>query len=302
MSIPTISASLPTISDNLIQKSDADIVNKLELNLPESTTSKLVTQLSILDNDNSITSSYSISDILKERTGDVATAFTIANQGAAYSQITNVALEQQNNILDTIKKQLEDTKSGTITDEGREAIRQNITSLLEKFNNIAADTEYNKKYTLQNSSTDTSSSEIYTFQVSEFPPITISTIELQSNTQGLGLDTLKDLSQGELTYQVANTQSGVVNTAIDTIEDFQSQYISLLSSLKSNISSLNKQHFDFKTQASNLSESYDYKESQVFDKTKIINEMSSYSTIQANANQSSIIDLLSFQFSIEIVK
>jgi flagellin len=287
VSISSVSNSLNSISNN-------NLNDKLELHLPEQdeTSNKIIETLSLIDNDNTLTSTYSISNILKNRTNAVSTAFKIASSGAAYSQITNLALFQQNEMLTSIKNKLEDSKLGKISDKGRDAIRKDIANILKKFDNIASDTHYHQKYTLQKSDTDISTSEIVSFQISEFPPITLSSISIQSNSTGLGLDTLKNLTQNSLTYQVANTQSGIVDTAIQKIDDFQSQYTNLLSTLKQSVSSLNNQHFNLKSDANILSKEYDYKKTKAFDKAKILSEIGKFTSAQANTNQTSVIDLL----------
>ncbi len=238
--------------------------------------------------------SYTLDENLQTRVDSVKLSFNEATKGATLSQITNVALEQQNDILTTISDKLKYMISNSTTDEGKESIRVDVTSLLDTFDTIASDSNYQKLYTLQQSDTSTNTSTSYSFRTSEVPPVVLSTESIQSNTEGLGLSDLKNLTKDGLTNSIAYTQSDIITSAIETIEQFQEDYKQLLSSFKSSTSNLSNLHNTFKESNENTIEINFKFESISFDRNSILKEMGSYSLSQANALQSNVLNLLSY--------
>ncbi|MCK5111810.1 MAG: hypothetical protein KAQ94_09850 [Arcobacteraceae bacterium] len=250
--------------------------------------------LSTVDTKSYINSSAFFVDVsFSERIDSVSTAFSAANLGVGYSQVTNKSLSYQNDLLESVKNKLILAQKNTTTDEGREILRNEISDILTTFDKIASEGNYNDMYFMQNSSTDDSASIVYSFQISEFPEITISNESIRSNTQGLGLDTLKDLAEDGLTSAVASTQSTVVDDAITSIEGFQEDYQELQSRLKMSVSSLNEYYTKLKTERNDIKEVNYAAESADFDKSKILSQFGQLATSQANATQSIIGSLLS---------
>ncbi len=248
---------------------------------------------SVVDsNENYSGSAFSLADSLKRQASAVSTAFSNANGAVAFTQVINVALSKQDEILDNVKSKLLYVKKDTTTDIEREIIREDVVSLLNKFDEIASDSNYNKQYYLQKSNDDNSTSLIFSFQISEIPSVTLSTDSIQSNTQGLGLTTLKNLSTDELTDTAATTQSGIVDTAITSIESFQDKYKQLQGQFKLAVSSLDSLHSNLKTFENDI-RTYDYaKDSASFDKSSILSKFGSLATSQANATSSVVSSLL----------
>jgi len=237
---------------------------------------------------------YIIDEDLKVRTNSVELAFKEASNGAALSQVTNLALVQQNDILTNISDKLKYILKNETSDTSKESIRKDIVKLLDTFDKIAADSNYKELYSLQESNISTNTSHSYSFRLSEVPPVVLSTSSIQSNTSGLGLEDLKNLSQDGLTNPVAYIQSGIVTTAIDKIDQFQSDFKNLLNTFKSSTNSLSQLHKSFEKSNENTIEINFKFESLTFDRNKILKEMGNFSQIQANALQSSVIDLLTF--------
>jgi len=237
---------------------------------------------------------YIIDEDLKVRTNSVELAFKEASNGAALSQVTNLALVQQNDILTNISDKLKYILKNETSDTSKESIRKDIVKLLDTFDKIAADSNYKELYSLQESNISTNTSHSYSFRLSEVPPVVLSTSSIQSNTSGLGLEDLKNLSQDGLTNPVAYTQSGIVTTAIKQIDQFQSDFKNLLNTFKSSTNSLSQLHKSFEKSNENTIEINFKFESLTFDRNKILKEMGNFSQIQANALQSSVIDLLTF--------
>ncbi len=117
---------------------------------------------------------------LEDQIDSVATAFSVANQGVAFSQATNMALYYQNDMLENIKNKLNVAKKDTTSATGLEVIREEIVDILTKFDKVASNGKYNDLYYLQKSNSDNSASLVYTFQISEYPDITISNESIKS--------------------------------------------------------------------------------------------------------------------------
>jgi flagellin-like hook-associated protein FlgL len=283
------------------------LLNGNSSNIPQSTNDLISSKSTVIQNNEVQETStqnpsiqnlaYVIDKDLQVRVSSVQTAFKEASSGAALSQITNVALDQQSQILSSVSDKLKYILTNETSNASNESIRKDIVELLDTFDKIAADSNYNELYTLQESNTSTNISNSHAFRISEVPPITLSTKEIQSNTDGLGLSDLKNLAQDGLTNTVANDQSSIVTDALEKIEQFQTDYKNLLSSFKTSTNSLSELHKSFEKSNENTKELNFKLESLIFDKSKILKEMSSYSAIQANALQSSVLNLLASNVS-----
>ena len=238
--------------------------------------------------------SYILDDSLKVRTNSVEIAFSEATKGAALSEVTNMALDQQSKLLSNVSDKLQYILKNETTNAEQESIRKDIITLLDQFDAIAADSNYQELYSLQNSDSDTNTSTSHSFRISEFPPIVLSTESIQSNTEGLGLSDLKNLVQDGLTISVANDQSKIVTNALETIEDFQSDYNMLLNNFKTSTNSLSDLHKSFERSNENTKEINFQLESLTFDRNSILKAMGYFSQTQANALQSNVLNLLTF--------
>ena len=241
--------------------------------------------------------SYVLDDSLRVRTNSVEIAFSEATKGAALSQITNIALGHQSDLLSNVSDKLEYMLKNETTTEGKDIIREDIISLLDQFDAIASDSNYQELYAMQKSDSDNTTSTSHSFRISEFPPIVLSTESIRSNTEGLGLSDLKNLAQDGLTVTVANDQSTIVTDALEIIEGFQAAYESLLNSFKTSTNSLSELHKSFEQSNENTKEINFQAESLAFDRNKILKEMGAFSQIQANALQSNVLNLLTFDSS-----
>ena len=237
-------------------------------------------------------SSYILDDNLRVRNNSVEIAFSEATKGTALSQIADKALDHQSKLLSNVSDKLKYILKNETTSESQESIRKDIYTLLEEFDAIAADSNYEELYALQKSNNDTNTSSSYSFRISELPPIVLSTESIQSNTEGLGLSDLKSLTEDELTVSVANEQSTIVTDALEVIENFQSDYQKLIDSFKTSTNSLSDLHKSFERSNEKTKEMNFQFESLVFDKNKILQEMGQFYKIQANASQSNVLSLL----------
>jgi flagellin len=84
-----------------------------------------------------------IADKLRTQASAISQGIKNANSGIAMIQIADKAMDEQSKILTTIKTKLVQAATDTTTDDGRAAIKTDINKLLEQFQNIAEQTNYN---------------------------------------------------------------------------------------------------------------------------------------------------------------
>ncbi len=126
-------------------------------------------------------SGMSIADKLRTQASSIGQGISNANSASALIQIADKAMAEQSNILDTIKTKLIQAATDTTSAEGREAIREDIKTLLTQLDDIAVQTNYNGENLL-----DTKGKEL-SFQVGEDKSYDISTkLAYSVNTVGLG--------------------------------------------------------------------------------------------------------------------
>merc|ERR1711916_46621 len=134
------------------------------------------------------------------------------------------AMAEQSNILDVVKQKLIQAATATTSAEGREAIRKDVSKLLDQMNNISAQTNYNGIYLLQADSTiNGEASTELTFQMGGVSDnIIISDEGVQSNVQGLNLTELHETA--ELTEEQARGQMQVIDLAIDQLNSWRADF------------------------------------------------------------------------------
>ena len=132
-------------------------------------------------------SGMAIADKLRTQASSIGQGISNANSASALIQIADKAMSEQSNILDIVKGKLIQASTDTTTDAGREAIRKDVGKLLEQFDNIASQTNYNGITLLQQSSTDDSKADELTFQLGEDSTFDVSMSSSNaSNTAHLG--------------------------------------------------------------------------------------------------------------------
>jgi flagellin len=126
-------------------------------------------------------SGMSIADKLRTQASALGQAISNANSGSALIQIADKAMAEQSNILDIIKSKLIQAGTSTTSTEGREAIRKDVTKLLDQLDSIATGTNYNGINLLN------VKGQTFTFHIGESGTDQISTsTAYASNTGGLG--------------------------------------------------------------------------------------------------------------------
>ncbi len=240
-------------------------------------------------------SGLAIADKLRTQVTSLNQSVDNGNSAVALTQIADKAMAEQSNILDVVKQKLIQAKTATTSEEGRTAIAKDVSKLLSQLDNIAAQTNYNGEYLLQGSNTDTGAVQEMKFQMGELSGNTIDMAagNVQANTTGLQLDTLKGYQTGaELTQEAAGTQMQVVDDALNTLNGWRADYGSTQNQIESSTRNL-------MTEATNLSAAesvirdVDYaNESAEFSQQNIIGQAGTYAMSQANSTQQNVLRLL----------
>ena len=146
-------------------------------------------------------SGMSIADKLRTQASSIGQGISNANSATALIQIADKAMSEQSSILDTVKTKLIQASTSTTSAEGREAVRKDISKLLEQFDNISSQTNYNGINLL-----DKQGSE-FNFQVGEDSSFDIGIkTEYAVNTSGLGSTESTSIDQdAKLTFGTADS-------------------------------------------------------------------------------------------------
>ena len=238
-------------------------------------------------------SGLSIANSLTTQANGYSQAIENANSGIAATQIASGATNEQSKILDNVREKLLQASTATTSQEGRTALLKDIQSQLDQFNKIASGTNYNGQSLLQKSSTDTSGSDVQQYQTGLDGSKIVETSSVQSNTQGLGLNSL--VNQDSTTFSSTDAKNFLssVDKALNGLNDIRSQFGSTQNQLESTSRNLVSQQTSTLNAASLFETNY-AKESSNFSKQNILSQIGAYGQAQANnINQQSVLRLLS---------
>ena len=239
-------------------------------------------------------SGLSIADKLRTQASSLGQSISNGNSASALTQIADKAMGEQSNILDVIKQKLLQASTATTSTEGRNAIAKDINKLLDQVNNIATQTNYNGQTLLQASHDGKSSTTALTFQMGELAADVITTTgAVMANTSGLTLTSLKDtVAAGGITQSSASTMLAGIDTALDTLNGWRSDFGSTQNQIESSIRNMSTAQTNIKA-AESVIRDVDYAaESANFNKQNIISQAGTYAMSQANSLQQNVMRLL----------
>ncbi len=236
-------------------------------------------------------SGLAIADKLRTQSSSLSMSITNANNAKAMIKIADGAMKETSDSLDLIKTKLIKAASSTTSDEGRESIRKDIAKLLKSIDETAKNTTYNGMQLLAKA--DGSATDALNFQIGETSSSVVSTDGgVRANSEGLGLDALRDLAADGLTVSGAQTYIDTMDTAISTLSGWQSDFGSTQNSLESRIRNMT-------TTVTNLNAARDQimnldfeQESSNFSKLQIQAQSGLFALSQANVIQQNVLRLL----------
>lgn len=239
-------------------------------------------------------SGLAISENLKVASSGISQSIDNVNSGLASLQIGDQALKEQASILDNVKEKLLQASTDTTSQDGREALLTEIKDLLENFDNIASSTKYNDETLLQNSSEDKAATEGLEIQAGENSEDIVESGSIQSNTQGVGLDSLLDEELASFSAEDARGYLETVDNAIDSVNTYRGELGSTQNQLESSSRNLLTQYSQ-NSASSSIIQEVDYaKEVSNFSKQNVLAQIGAYGAAQSNnINQSIVTRLLS---------
>jgi flagellin len=238
-------------------------------------------------------SGLAIADKLRTQSSGLNQGIKNANSGVAMIQMADKAMEEQSNILNTVKTKLIQASDSSTTDDGRKAINADIDKLLKQLDNIAKQTDYNGTTLLQASAGSTSVSGGLSFQVGENKDEVIKSGDIQANTSGLSLTTLGGMSAGStLTVTIAKDQQSVVDAALTELNKQRSELGSTQNQLESSVRNTQVTVVSLQNAESVIRDTDYAAESANFNKLNIVSQAGMYAISQANTAQQNIQKLL----------
>lgn len=239
-------------------------------------------------------SSLAISAQLQKDSSGYSQSISNVNSGVALTQIADQAINEQSNILDTIKEKLLQASTDTTSDDGRANILKDIQALSEQLNNIASGTNYNGNYLLQENATSQEASADLSFQAGNTSSDIIETQGIQANTLGLGLEDLLNQDVSSFNSSTAREYLENIDSAITTLSSFRSELGSSQNQLESSGRSLISAYTQTQAAQSSLSSSDIAEEIGNFNKSNVLNQAGIYALAQSNnIKQDSVLRLLS---------
>ncbi len=236
-------------------------------------------------------SGLAIADKLRTQASSIKQGIQNANNGIAFIQIADKAMSEQSRILDLVKSKLIQAKSDTTSMQGKEAIKKDIHKLLGQLDNIASQTNYNGITLLQKDVNDITSGSQFTFQVGESSQDKISTSgNIQSNTTGLGIDALKNIST--LDSISAGVWMSKIDDALSSLNVFRSDFGSTQNQLESSVRFMRTKHTNLKKSESVIRDVDYAQEFATLNKLRILMIAGMYALAQANKVQENMLKLL----------
>jgi len=237
-------------------------------------------------------SNLTIAQELEVQNSGITQSIDNATNAAASIQIADQALSEQSSILDQVKENLLEASTDTTSQDGREALLTNVQSLLENINNIASGTNYNGNTLLQNTPEDYTSSQSLQFQVGENAQDIIETGGIQSNTSGLGLDSL--LNQDATTFTSENARNFLsdIDNSIDIVNSYRSDMGSTQNQLQNSIDNLMTQNTQIESSTSTINEVDYAQEVSNFSKQNILAQVGAYASAQSNNINQNVVNRL----------
>lgn len=228
-------------------------------------------------------SSLSISDALRLQRSDLSQSLQNLNQGIALTRIASDGLESQKEILGDIREKLLQANTATTSDEGRDAIKQEVIKLADQFRNISETTKFGGQQLIT-------------------PNGSSSTLDISTSDDTISIDIPN-------TGQVGNNLSSLINntdfksgnigaiidqvdTATDEISNSLSNFGSAEIQLESNARNSITAEVNIAKANSSLTDIDFGKEITDFSKANILTQIGYLVSTQANAAQEQNVKLL----------
>ncbi len=230
-------------------------------------------------------SGLQIASELQLQEDSLSQSLSNVNSGIAMSNIAQSGLKQQGDILNDIHTKVLQASNGTTSQEGREAIANDIRKALDQYDQIANSTKYNSTELLKTAGDSTDDLSI----VGEDSIVTMQ----KSDTVSISDDLRDFLDDFATDPDARNDMLNALKSGMDQNARYQSDYGSASNMLESSgRGMLSTQVETAKAKATILDIDY-AKESADFNKTNLMSQISMIVQSQSNAIQSRTVPLIS---------
>jgi flagellin len=229
-----------------------------------------------------------ISDKLSGEVSALQQGIENANSSVSMIQIADQGISNQKEILTQIKDKLINASTATTSNQGREGIAKDINKMLEQFDNIAEQTNYNGGKLLEDDNGDHSS--VTSLYLDEEM---ILEGNIQSNTDGTDLSDLKSkVSTGEITSSEARSFISNIDKAIDKLGEYQSNFGSAQNSIESSTRNMISKSVQQQEAASVIRDTNVASEVNKFNTFSLNGQIGTMVSVQANASAQNVLKLL----------
>jgi flagellin-like hook-associated protein FlgL len=232
---------------------------------------------------------------LRTSNKSLALIYKNTNKALTANEVMYNSLKEQKAILGTIKIKLIELNNASLSTEKQTQLGNEIKVLAQKIDIIASNAKHGETYYLQSSDTSDAISKLRNYQIGNNFDDTSSLVQVQSNTEGLGIKA--DLVTNTTNATDAKDDQALVDIAITTMNGY-------LSSVSNNIKNLEISHqniSDKLTINKNLIsqiDGVDYtNEKEIYTKLKNIHQASLFSMQKANDLQNTLLKLLDPQYN-----
>ncbi len=233
--------------------------------------------------DDSSSSSLSIAAALESQRSTMYQALENINSGIAMSNIAQGGLREQSNILNEINTLSLQAMNGTTSAEGKEAIKEQISSYLDQFDAIAQSTNYNGEQLLTGDQQDlsivTSDDSIITMQSEE--------------TKSVSQDIRSFLNNFTVDTDSMNNLFNANSEGMNKLSEFASNFSASSNQMESSGRTAIASQTSLAQASSNILEIDYAKEVTDFSKSNLMAQIGLLASTQANALQQRSVFLLS---------
>ncbi|MEA1914942.1 MAG: flagellin [Campylobacterota bacterium] len=249
--------------------------------LQQQSLERISTGLSINDAaDNA--ASLSIADSLKMQRSELSQSLQNLNTGIAVSNIADGALTSQIDILSDMRTQVLEAMNGTTSQEGKDAIQNELQKMMENFQNIAGSTTFAG----QNLLTNPDGENQFTVATADNK----TTIDLPAtDTMGAELQTLLNDFSNEGLSNILNK----IDSTVDQLQDIRSDFGSTAGQMQSEARNTISAQIDMARANSSLTDIDFGAEVSDFSRSSIMSQVGYLVATQANAVQEQSVRLLS---------
>jgi flagellin len=207
------------------------------------------------------------------------------NSGIAMSSIAQGGISSQKELLENIKTETLKAMNGTTSEEGRDAIANQISKYIDQYEQVANSTNYNGQSLLKTTGDATDDLSI----VGDDTIIEMSKADTMSIS-----DTLKSFMSDFSTNKASmDGLLDAVDNGIDQLASYASDYGSAMNSFASNARNSMTTEKELASAESTIMDIDYAKESADFNKTNLMSQIGMIVQSQANAVQSRVVSNLS---------